>query len=52
MVIPANRIIEESLKELGITYYITNFTMGFGQIGKATQEDNDSNFYNNYLAAI
>lgn len=52
VVIPANGIIEERLQELGIRYHIVNFTMGFGPIGKATREDEDSNFYDNYSAAI
>ena len=52
VIIPENGIIEERLQELDVSYYIVNFTRGCGVIGKAKQQDEDLNFYDNYTAAI
>lgn len=52
VIIPGQGMIEERLQELDVSYYIVNFTRGYGIIGKEKQEDADLNFYNNYSAAI
>lgn len=51
VIIPAQGIIEERLKELDVTYYVVSYTVGYGRISEARQEDEDRNFYDNYEAA-
>ena len=52
VIIPSQGILEECLQEVSVSYYIVNFSNGYGAIGKTNSEDEDLNFYDNYAAAI
>lgn len=52
VILPGYGMLEESLKDLNIKYYVIPFINGYGKKGTGTTEKIDTDFYSNYSAAL